>query len=33
MQRTATLYLISHIHTDIGYTDYHDTAFRQGRIP
>jgi len=33
MHRTATLHLFRQTHTDIGYTDYQDTAFRQGRIP
>ncbi len=29
MQRIETVYLVSHTHTDIGYTDYQDTVFRQ----
>ena len=29
MSRIDTIYLISHTHTDIGYTDHQDTVFRQ----
>jgi hypothetical protein len=29
MPKIATIYLISHTHTDIGYTDHQDTVFRQ----
>ncbi len=29
MAEIKTIYLISHTHTDIGYTDYQDTVFRQ----
>ncbi|MBX7234645.1 MAG: hypothetical protein K1X65_09695 [Caldilineales bacterium] len=29
MSKIKTIYLISHTHTDIGYTDYQDTVFRQ----
>jgi hypothetical protein len=29
MPKIATVYLISHTHTDIGYSDHQDTVFRQ----
>ena len=29
MPKINTIYVISHTHTDIGYTDYQDTVFRQ----
>jgi alpha-mannosidase len=29
MAEIKTIYLINHTHTDIGYTDYQDTVFRQ----
>ena len=29
MSPINTVYLISHTHTDIGYTDHQDTVFRQ----
>ncbi|MCY3978570.1 MAG: hypothetical protein OXG23_10765 [Chloroflexi bacterium] len=29
MPKIKRIYLISHTHTDIGYTDHQDTVFRQ----